>query len=239
MIEKNVFQSWHTHDLHPLVKEKIDSFKMKNPEYKFHLYTDDDMDNFVNEYFPGEIADCYNKLNIIVAKVDLWRYLVLFTYGGIYLDMDSSIECSLNDLIKDEDEAIITAERNPNVYVQWALIFAKQHPILKRTIELVINNIKNNIYPNDIHRMTGPTVYSRAINETHMKYFNNQVLNHAAIRPNTDFTFKTNDISYRIYGIDYNKHFCFEHSATKYLYVNKTYWRDEVKEKSLLKPDNV
>ena len=90
------------------------------------------MDKFVNDNFKGEIADCYNKLNIIVAKVDFWRYLVLYKYGGVYLDMDSSIERPLHELINDEDEAIITAEGNPHLYVQWALIFSKHHPILKK-----------------------------------------------------------------------------------------------------------
>lgn len=60
MIEKNIFQSWYTKDLHPLVQKKIDNLKQLNPEYIYHLYNDDDMDNFVNEYFPGEM------LNVII-----------------------------------------------------------------------------------------------------------------------------------------------------------------------------
>ena len=90
--------------------------------------------------------------------MDFWRYLALYKYGGVYLDMDSSIEKPLDDLIKPEDEAIITAEGNSGLYVQWALIFSKGHPILKKTIDLVVTNIKNNNHPNDIHKMTGPNV---------------------------------------------------------------------------------
>ena len=142
MIEKNIFQSWYTTKLHPSIQEKINYYKKINPEYTYHLYTDDDMDNFVNDNFKGEIADCYNKLNIIVAKVDFWRYLVLYKYGGVYLDMDSSIEKPLNQLITDKDEAIITAEGNPNLYVQWALIFSKQHPILKKQLILLLIILK-------------------------------------------------------------------------------------------------
>ena len=60
ILEKNIFQSWYTKDLHPLVQKKIDNLKQLNPEYIYHLYNDDDMDNFVNEYFPGEM------LNVII-----------------------------------------------------------------------------------------------------------------------------------------------------------------------------
>ena len=193
MIEKNIFQSWHTKKLHPLVQKKIDNFKQMNSEYTYYLYDDNDMDVFVNEHFNGEIAECYNKLNIIVAKVDFWRYLVLYKYGGIYLDMDSSIEKPLDELIKDNEQAIITAEGNPNLYVQWALIFSKEHPILKRTIELVCNNIKNNSYPNNIHKMSGPTVYTKSINEIHKKLFNN-IINHGDIKRETDITYELNNI---------------------------------------------
>ncbi len=234
MIEKNIFQSWYTRDLHPLVQKKIDSFKQLNPEYTYNLYMDDDMDNFVNEHYKGEIADCYNKLNIIVAKVDFWRYLVLYKYGGIYLDMDSSIEKPLKSLIKEEDEAIITAEGNPNIYVQWALIFSKNHPILKRTIELIIKNIKNNSYPNNIHKMTGPTVYSRAINEVHLDLFR-EIIKFKQINKMTDITYRSNNISYRLYGIDYNGVFIFKHNFSDLLYNNKKHWREEEKEKNLLK----
>ena len=234
MIEKNIFQSWHTTNLNPLVQHQIDFFKNLNPEYKYNLYTDDDMDNFVNEHFPGVISECYNKLNIIVAKVDLWRYLVLYKYGGVYLDMDSGITKPLNTLITNDDEAIITAEGNPNMYVQWGLIFSKQHPILKKTIELVCDNIITNAYPNDIHKMTGPAVYSRAINEVHREVFN-KTINHAGINKNTDITYKSNNISYRLYGIDYNNYFSFKHCFAHLLFNGKIHWRQEEKMKNLLK----
>jgi len=234
MIEKNIFQSWHTTELHPYIKQKIDHFRQINSEYAYYLYTDDDMDNFVNQHFEGEIADCYNRLNIIVAKVDFWRYLVLYKYGGVYLDMDSSIELPLRDLIKNDDEAIITAEGNPGIYVQWALIFSKHHPILKKVIDLVVDNIKNNSYPNDICNMTGPLVYTRGINAVHMELFNNEIINHKQINRQTDATYISGDISYRLYGIDYNAFFCFKHNATHFLYNGKKHWRQEEKEKHLI-----
>jgi mannosyltransferase OCH1-like enzyme len=233
MIEKNIFQSWCTKKLPPLLEQKINFFRNLNPEYTYHLYDDDEMDQFVNEHYPGEIADCYNKLNIIVAKVDFWRYLILYKYGGVYLDMDSSIEQPLKELIKDEDEAIITAENNPAMYVQWALIFSKQHPILKQTIVFIIDNIKKNSFPNDIHKMTGPTVYSKAINAIHENLFH-KIINHSQIKPHTDVTYKYSTISYRLYGIDYNRFFCFKHQYAYLLYNGKKHWRQEQVEKKLL-----
>lgn len=231
MIEKNIFQSWHTNVLHPIVENNINKIKELNPEYKYHLYLDNDIDSFVNENFPGEIANAYNKLNIIVAKVDFWRYLVLYKYGGVYLDMDSSINKPLSELINDNDDAIITAEGNPGLYVQWALIYSKKHPILKKTIELIVDNIENNRYPNDIIKMTGPFTYSNAIN-----LITGTIINHGSIKKETNIILKNSIMSFRLYGIDYNNFlsFKFEH-AHYYLYYNKKHWRDEENEKKLLK----
>jgi mannosyltransferase OCH1-like enzyme len=233
MIEKNIFQSWYTKDLDPRLKKKIINFRRMNPLYKYYLYDDKEIDEFVNKYYEGEIADSYNKLNIIVAKVDFWRYLILYKYGGIYVDMDSSINKNLDKLIKENDQAIISVESHFNSYVQWGLIFSKEHPILKKTIDLIVENIKNNSYPNDIHRMTGPTLYTKAINYVNKNIFN-KIIDIKKIKRGTDITFGNNNISYRLYGIDYNDNLSYKHNLSNLLYVNKKHWRDEEKEKNLL-----
>ena len=231
MIEKNIFQTWYTKSLHPLINQKIENLKNLNPDYKYYLYTDDDIDNFVNEHFPGQIAECYNMLNIIVAKTDLWRYLVLYKYGGVYLDMDSTINMPLDTFIREDDCAIISGEGNLTWFLQWGLIFSKEHPILRRTVEHVIDNIKNNRYPNDIHQMTGPTVFTKAIKEIHSLNFNCEL----KISKTHDMTYKNNELSYRVYGVDYNNHFSFSHEFAPLLYINKKHWRQEEREKELLK----
>jgi mannosyltransferase OCH1-like enzyme len=136
--------------------------------------------------------------------------------------MDSMIETSLDELIRPEDEAILTAEQNPGMFVQWALIFAKGHPILRRTIDLVVDNIRVNRYPNNIHKMTGPSVYSQAIQELGVS--------HEQICRDTDLTFP----SYRIYGIDYGRHFSFQSLSAPFL-RRKKHWTQEEKERPLLK----
>jgi len=233
MIEKNIFQCYWNRSGNPLINDLINKHKSMNPDYNYYLYDDKEMDEFVNKYYNGEISECYNKLNITVAKSDFWRYLVLYKYGGVYLDMDSSIEKPLNELIKEEDQAIITEENNPYKYVQWALIFSKEHPILKKTIELVCDNIKNNRFPHNILKMTGPYVYTNAINEFHHELFNCE-LNRERKRE-TDVTYNKNNISYRLYGIDFNVYFKFRHKFSHFLFTNKTHWTKEQKIKPLLK----
>jgi len=234
MIAKNIFQSWHTTQLNPQIQYRIEYMKHMNPEYKHKIYTDAEIDAFVNENYPGEIANAYNRLNIIVAKVDFWRYLILYKYGGIYLDMDSAILRPLDELIQDSDQAIITAEGHPPCYVQWALIFSAGHPILEKTIKLIAKNIQTNAYPNNIRKMTGPIVYSEAINAIHTNMFGSPI-DHSSVSRSTDITYSKESVSYRIYGIDYNTFFQFKYPESRLLYINKRHWLQEEKIKPLLR----
>ena len=54
------------------------------------------------------------------------------------------INKSLNDLIKIDDEAVITAETNKNLFVQWALIFNKNHKILEQTLINILKDVSLN-----------------------------------------------------------------------------------------------
>ncbi|NBV77496.1 glycosyl transferase [bacterium] len=231
MIEKHIFQSWHTNKLDPTIQARIDKFKKENPTYTYKLYLDADIDRFVNETYPGEIAEAYNRLNTIVAKVDFWRYLILYTYGGVYVDIDSNIEKPLDTLIREEDQAIITSENRPGApiaYVQWALIFQKGHPILKKTVDMIVDNIKNNRYPNNILKMTGPIVFAEAIQAVHKTLFQEEV---PPKDPMLDRTYKKDGISYRFFGIDYNGYLSFKNLEEHSLLhpTGKTHWHTNTK----------
>lgn len=231
MIPKNIFQSWKTKydDLHPILKARIDTIKTNNPDYNYQLYDDKDIDDFVNTYYPGEIADCYNKLNIIVAKVDFWRYLVLYKYGGVYLDFDSGIEKPLNELIMDNDTAIITAEGNPGLYVQWGLIFSAEHPILKKVIEIIVNNIKNKRYSHNINDLSGPICFTKAINTVFMERYGSIYPWERMINTNLIL----DKIPCRLFGVDFQGYLSFKHSDSNLLYADTVPWAVEQKMKSV------
>lgn len=230
-ISKYVFQSWKTRDLPEELLQHRNSMISLNPDYSYELYTDEDMDFFVNKFYSGIIADCYNSINITVAKVDFWRYLVLYKFGGIYVDMDSEIARPLNDLIRPDDKAIISMEGNPYFFVQWCMMFEAGHPILKSVIDVIVENIKNNRYPNDVHKMTGPTAFTEGIKRFHREAFSISLENNMDRK--CDKTYVAAETSYRIYGVDYNGYCNFKHPYSQYL-LGSVDWREEQKIRPVL-----
>jgi mannosyltransferase OCH1-like enzyme len=144
-IPKRIYQTWKTKNLPWGIKNVIKNMMDLNPGYSHYLYDDAEMDEFVLTNYPGEIFNAYNMLNIGAAKADLWRYLILYKFGGIYLDIDAAILKSLDTLIKRDDSAIITREMYEGLFNQWILIFKKGHPLLKEIINQCVLNIKNKI----------------------------------------------------------------------------------------------
>ncbi|GAA5082748.1 hypothetical protein GCM10023210_00440 [Chryseobacterium ginsengisoli] len=208
-VPKQIFQTFKTKNLPFITKLHIWNMKRKNPEYKYFFYDDHDIEKFITEEFPPEYIENYKKLTIGAAKADFFRYAILYKKGGIYLDVDSSITKPLKYLIKDNDEAIISAERHPNLFVQWGLIFNKNHPFLEKTLELMLDNIKTHRYPNNIHATTGPTVFSEGIRQS--------------LQENPDISYRQFD------GIEFRGYLKFKYKLGKFFLYEKRaeHWKQK------------
>ena len=87
IIPLNLFQTWHTLDLPPKMKENVELLKRQNPEFTHYLYDDKMCRDFIREHFHEDILWAFDKLKPGAYKADLWRYCVLYIHGGIYLDI--------------------------------------------------------------------------------------------------------------------------------------------------------
>jgi hypothetical protein len=52
-----------------------------------YLFCDDDCREFIRKEYPPDVLMAYDRLIPTAFKADLWRYCVLYLYGGVYLDI--------------------------------------------------------------------------------------------------------------------------------------------------------
>ena len=168
-IPKRIYQTWKTHNLPRGIDIVVRKMLDANPGYSHYLYDDIEMTEFVHRNYPGEISSAFDMLAIGAARADLWRYLILYKYGGIYLDIDAEIVGKLDDLIRPDDSAIITREQVEGLFNQWILIFSKGHPLLADVIDRCVDNIKSKSSNNILH-LTGSTVFTGAINTAYQHH---------------------------------------------------------------------
>ncbi len=229
-IPKVIYQTWKTKKLHPNVKKVINSMKILNPEYKFVLYDDNDIDKFISNEFSEKEYQAFRNLNAGAAKADFWRYCILYKYGGIYLDIDSEITGNLNHLINFDDDCIITREGNRPFFNNWFLISKANHPLFKSIIKKTVDNIFNQSSEN-VAQLTGPHgPVTEAVNE--LFNLNNDVS--LEIYDLDDKTisdiYKSKNYKYnlRIYGVDMNQYGRFKHEYIEDLFSNHLRWKFDV-----------
>ncbi len=215
-IPKNIFQTFRTAELPWITRFYIRRMRKKNPEWNYEFYDDDRILEFFREEFPEEYLRAYQLLTIGAAKADFFRYAVLYRKGGLYLDIDSYARSAFDTFLRSDDVAVISHENNPGLFCQWALIFDKEHPFLKRTLEKIMDNIIHHRYPHDVHSTTGPGVYSEAIREV------------LAENPQTP---------YRILGTDFEGHLRFKYKlGSLFLYRSKAdHWKKQQLTKDIVR----
>jgi len=194
MIPNYIFQTWKVKtNLDPVRFKYVETVKKYNKNMKHYLYDDQDCDNFVKNKFP-EYYYFYQQLQLPVQKADLWRYLIIYYYGGYYLDIDCVCVKSFSSVVpsvsknknKKKNLLIIEIEnpvpfkpitgfpRNPQ-YAQYWFGATPRHPVILDVIEQVIKNISNNSkrsksknFSNDNVTLflTGPVPWTDAIQKT-------------------------------------------------------------------------
>ena len=214
-IPKVIHQTYASRNRSPwLAQLHINRMRRMNPGYEYRFFDDDAIEDFIHKEFNSDTLEQYLKITIGAAKADFFRYAMLLKKGGVSVDLDSRVTGNLDEWILAEDTAIVTAEKHPGIFVQWALVYDKGHPFLQKTLENVLDNIKHNRYPHDIHKMTGPTVYSDSIRSC------------LAEDPS---------IKYRDFGVDYEGKIKFKYWLSSLTYIQKEHWRKTQKRRPVLK----
>ena len=160
--------------------ENLKNWQLLNPTWNVKLVTDSDLRQACKT-LSKECLELYDSFNILHLKIDLGRYVMLYLYGGIYVDMDMyvlrGLETSdiINNLLHKANnnlhvlglstlnlnfhESILFIGRSQ--LINNAMMFATQkHPLLFLMIQTIItktNKItsKKSDY-STIHNITGP-----------------------------------------------------------------------------------
>jgi len=192
-----IWQTWKTRDLQSFFGH-TSTLLRKNPHIRFQICDDNDIDLFFKIVSPLDpivnlAYESYKLVNpdIGAARADIFRYAILYYFGGMYLDVDAYCKPDVFEelqKISNEYDIILAQEANRlsynefvgrNMLVQWAIISKSQNPILKTVIRLVYDNLifkseRRQIRPMTMHtavvQMMGPSAFSRAFDAARLFY---------------------------------------------------------------------
>lgn len=171
-IPRVVYQTWHTYELPPKMKETTKMFQKNNPEFKYVLFNDYESRKFIETHFDKSVLNAYDSLKPGAFKADLWRYCVLFINGGVYLDIKYSQvgEFRLIDLFDKEKYPIpMVVETSPLYVYTGLLVTSPGNPLYNECIRRIVKNVEKRFYGNSPMAPTGPELFGSLINETDKK----------------------------------------------------------------------
>lgn len=158
-IPKNIIQTYKNNTLHEFLYDNIMEVRKKNSDYNYYLITDEIGVALIKQYFNETTLEAYSKLNLGAAKGDFLRYIAMYIYGGVYLDLDSSIEINMSSVIPDIEHMFFLDEGNN--LLQWCFMISAKNPIMLLIINEMVKRIQDG--EQNIYLATGPTLFTDVI----------------------------------------------------------------------------
>lgn len=182
MIPKHIIQTG-TQEQQALCHGYIKSLRDVNRDFLFRTFDNAAMDKFV-ERGPASWYKAYCKLPHLIQRVDLFRYIAVYEYGGVYFDLDVeglqpldaevlTHECvfPLDTFVPSSHEPLSRygyfGDNGQRFLVgQYAFAAVKEHPFILKLITGIVDNIdaicaaddKSHLY---VYQTTGPDYVTR------------------------------------------------------------------------------
>lgn len=174
-IERNFYQSCKDKDkLHHKISSSIQINKDKQKNFKHYLLDDNDinkiyMEDMQNEELKDIARRSYECTKVIKPgpfKADIFRYYILYTRGGVWLDDKSKLNCDMEDPIFSldiHDGFLIYGSWIQGVEIAFMATRSKS-PLFYLFLDKCLRNIENREYGRDCLNITGPTMAYDVIN---------------------------------------------------------------------------
>lgn len=187
---RNIFQVWYQgceNVTKPELVQNIQNWKAMNPEWSYHCVSHSDLQKACGQ-FSEECLATYNNFENMHMKIDFGRYVLLYLYGGIYVDMDAFILRNLEssaplktliDRYSSNSSSHVMGFSSINLSMLESLFFVQKTttinnailvsspktPLLKLFIESIIEKAKSldktsNAYTS-VQNMTGPKHFNK------------------------------------------------------------------------------
>lgn len=163
IIPLNIFQTWHTKNLPPLMANAVNKIRLLNPRFNHQLFDDTDCRVFIKNNFPINVLNAYDSLIPGAYKADLWRYCILYKRGGIYLDIKYIPHNGFRFISLTEKEHLVLDIDGVNIY-NALMVTKPNNETLLKAIYKIVDNVKNKFYGTSCLQPTGPVLLKEVFN---------------------------------------------------------------------------
>lgn len=175
VIPKNILHFWHDKRTIPdLLQNAMRVTANNNPDYRVIFTDDDSIRQLIQQRHSPELLALYNLTRIPASRSDIARLVMLYEYGGVYLDVSMEIHGSLNKLYDRETElALVRRDDIPKyqdcpeqAHVIGGIIAAPPRlPFIKLCIQQIITHLLSGSLNTKGWSATGPGVVNMILKD--------------------------------------------------------------------------
>lgn len=165
-----IFQTWITHGSNShYIWDCYQHTSTIYKNYTYLLFSDFEMKHFVKKHYDQTVLEQYDNIIPSAFKSDFFRYLFLYKFGGLYMDISLKPHTDIFSYIEDIYSLSNISFFSPidNGYTDrlWnGLMYAKpNHPFMKYCIDKIMNLKKSNV--RNCLFYTGPGLLGEAVSK--------------------------------------------------------------------------
>lgn len=169
MIPKIIHRIWLGKTGTQVFPEKYDYYRDRlyslHPEFEIINWNNDSIEELFKEEQFKKYYNFWKNLPIHIQKCDFVRYLILYKYGGVYIDLDFEVYKNISDLL--DRELLLVLQ--PEVFIKFSntyLVFngfmgcIRNHKLFLDFAEY-ISNINHIKFKFDVLSTTGPKALTK------------------------------------------------------------------------------
>ena len=113
-IPKIIHLTYKDHNIPASWKSTIPAWKKYNPDWEIRFWTDDDNRKLIETKYKW-FLHTYDSYEYGIQRADAIRYFILYTYGGIYSDMDIEPTKNFNKLFTKKTDQEVYLIKSPQL----------------------------------------------------------------------------------------------------------------------------
>jgi mannosyltransferase OCH1-like enzyme len=184
-----VFIAWRTSSITKSHYDQLESFVKCNPQFSFYFFDDKLQDIWMlHNFSKSTLLKAYNSSSFGACKSDIFRYCLIWTYGGIFASINYLPTCPLSEFLPLALDTFVVspsslgykspfatnthiADIEGKAIAQFWICSVKGHPILELALSLIVERFNSfcNVSFKEVDRaiwfLTGPFLLTDAIHK--------------------------------------------------------------------------
>lgn len=179
-IPKIIHQSWKTKQITSYTKQYVEKCMNLNKDYIYMFWDDEDIRKLVTKQFSYllPIFDSYYGFGEAISKADLSRVLIIYLFGGVYMDLDVECLTPLESLLNRHDCILaqepwgnpIADNREGIPFVSNFFLAAKPH---HKFLRRLVDEFPHSFLLDDVVERTGPGLFTKVYHSYKLQTYDN------------------------------------------------------------------